>query len=444
MSAVEAAKKEQLLARCARCLGAEPQHWMFVPGRIEFMGKHTDYAGGRSLVCAVERGFCLAAVGRDDSNVCITDAAGDQRVVFTLSPELVPMSGHWSNYPMTVARRLARNFPGPLRGADVAFVSDLPPAAGLSSSSSLVTAIFLALHAVNHLQDRSEYQANIHTLEDLAGYLGTVENGQTFGWLIGDRGVGTFGGSQDHTAILCSRPGMLRQYAFRPVRHEQDVPLPRDCIFAIGVSGVVAEKTGSALGRYNRASTLATQVLQVWNSTTGRNDPTLAAAVRSSPDAPQRMRLALRQLADHQPLLDRFEQFFEESEQLIPAAAAALLRGDLQTLGQIVARSQQLAEIKLGNQVPQTIDLCRMARDCGAIAASAFGAGFGGSVWAMIRRQQVDQFLKSWRQAYLAGYPQHTDNATFFLTRAGPAVVLISSEAGESWVKRIAGAPFLA
>ena len=35
---------------------------LFVPGRIEVLGKHTDYAGGRSLVAAVPRGF--AAEGR--------------------------------------------------------------------------------------------------------------------------------------------------------------------------------------------------------------------------------------------------------------------------------------------------------------------------------------------------------------------------------------------
>ncbi|MGW8256989.1 MAG: galactokinase family protein, partial [Thermoguttaceae bacterium] len=29
----------------------------FVPGRIEFLGKHTDYAGGHTMVTAAERGF---------------------------------------------------------------------------------------------------------------------------------------------------------------------------------------------------------------------------------------------------------------------------------------------------------------------------------------------------------------------------------------------------
>jgi galactokinase len=119
---------------------------------------------------------------------------------------------------MTVARRLAMNFPGELIGADIGFASDLPPSAGLSSSSALIVAFFLALANVNWLTDHLAYQQNISNREDAAGYLGTIENGQSFGTLAGDRGVGTFGGSQDHTAILCARAGMLRQYSFCPVR----------------------------------------------------------------------------------------------------------------------------------------------------------------------------------------------------------------------------------
>ena len=31
----------------------------FVPGRLEVLGKHTDYAGGRSLLAAVDRGITV-------------------------------------------------------------------------------------------------------------------------------------------------------------------------------------------------------------------------------------------------------------------------------------------------------------------------------------------------------------------------------------------------
>ena len=31
----------------------------FVPGRLEVLGKHTDYAGGNSLLAAVEQGITI-------------------------------------------------------------------------------------------------------------------------------------------------------------------------------------------------------------------------------------------------------------------------------------------------------------------------------------------------------------------------------------------------
>ena len=122
--------------------------------------------------------------------------------------------------------------------------------------------------------------------EDLAGYLGTIENGQSFGSLIGGKGVGTFGGSQDHTAILCCQPGQLSQYSFCPVRCEGMIALPGDYIFCIGVSGVSADKTGGALEKYNRVSQLASEVLAIWRNASGRADATLMAATTSSMDAP--------------------------------------------------------------------------------------------------------------------------------------------------------------
>jgi galactokinase len=429
MSEMEARAKAALFARCAAALanvhtpaGAK-RTGLFVPGRIEFLGKHTDYAGGRSLICAVERGICAMVVPRSDSIVRVIDTeSASAPVEFEIAPELSPMAGHWGNYPMTVARRVALNFQGDLRGAEIALASDLPRAAGMSSSSALMIAIFLALDAVNDLRGRAEYRANIHSTEELAGYLGTIENGQTFGTLVGDRGVGTFGGSQDHTAILCGKPGMLSQYGFCPVVHERDVPLPADCVFAVGVSGVVAEKTGEAKEKYNRASQLVTETVQMWRYLTGREETTLAAAVRSDAGAVKFIRGMCRSANSEEPL-DRFEQFMEESEQIIPAAGDALLRSDLKTLGDLVARSQDLTEKLLKNQVPETIALAHLARECGAIAASAFGAGFGGSVWALVKREVAETFLKTWKQQYIEQFPDRVGTANFFTTVAGPAAM---------------------
>src|ERR1700748_2288074 len=109
MSEVEAQRKAQTFEILDQQLSlphaTELMRW-FVPGRIEVLGKHTDYAGGRSLLCTAERGFCVAAVPREDSMVRINDVARRQTVEFKMSPDLdVPAFG-WKVYPSVVARRL--------------------------------------------------------------------------------------------------------------------------------------------------------------------------------------------------------------------------------------------------------------------------------------------------------------------------------------------------
>ena len=396
---------------------------LFVPGRLEVLGKHTDYAGGRSLLAAAELGICFAIRPRSDAQVRVVDATSKETVDFTIGPALRRAPGHWGNYPMAVARRIARNFPGPLKGADIAFASDLPPAAGMSSSSALVVGFFTVLADVNQLERRHEYLENVHSSEELAGYLGAVENGHSFGSLRGDAGVGTTGGSEDHTEILCCRAGALSQYAFCPVRHERTMPLPAGWTFAIGVSGVVADKNGPAQDAYNRAAQEADTILKAWRAATGRTDFSLADALASAPDALERMREIVRTAAtEPEALLGRLEQFVAESLEIIPEVGDCLARGDVEGIGLLVDRSQIGAERWLGNQVPETVALARSARRLGAAAASAFGAGFGGAVWALVRTAAADDFLERWGREYLAAFPDRGKQAQFFLTRPGPGM----------------------
>ena len=396
-----------------------------MPGRLEFLGKHTDYCGGPSLVCAVERGFAVASAPRSDARVRVIDAVSGERAEAELSGTLGVRQGHWSSYPFTVARRVARNFPGVRRGVDLAFASNLPSAAGLSSSSALIVATFLALSDANELAERADYRATIRGTEDLAGYLGAVENGSSFGALAGDSGVGTQGGSQDHTAILCARPGALVQYAFAPIRFERAVPLPNELRFVVAASGVAAAKTGSALALYNRAAATAAAALEVWRGTTRVMAPTLAAALVDAPNGMERFRDLLR---DRPDLLRRVEQFDREA-MIVRDAGAALVGGDLERLGRLVDESQAGAEQLLGNQVPETIALARGARELGAVAASAFGAGFGGSVYALVRASEADDFLRRWAERYLAAFPARREHAMFFVTEAArPAHRLLGAD----------------
>lgn len=431
-----AGAKEPLFAAAElalRAAGVDPAAAasFFAPGRIEVLGKHTDYAGGRSLLCAVELGVCLLAAPRRDSTIRVIAAQYGETLEFPFAPDLEPRLGHWSNYPMTVARRLARNFPQCRAGADIAFAGDLPVAAGVSSSSALVVALYLALASVNAFHETDAYRREIHGREDLASYLGCVENGQSMGVLAGDRGVGIFGGSEDQTAILCCRPARLARYSFCPVRAEGEVPMPAGHTFVIADSGVVAEKAGAARDAYNRAS-VATQVItRLWNDATGRADGSLADALESDAGAADRLRDLLRR-ADHaqypaQVLMDRMEQFNDESRRIIPAAYDALAAGDLARFGALVNESQGNVERWLGNQIPETIRLQREARAMGAVAASAFGAGFGGSVWALVREGEAAEFARDWLARYRQAFPAAGPLARTFVTGAGPAALRLDS-----------------
>lgn len=421
MSAHEADAKRALFDRCEAALGASRSLAFFVPGRIEVLGKHTDYAGGRSLLCAMERGFAVVAAPRSDDRVRVVDAMRNETRELAMDPELDAERGDWSNYVAAVARTMTRHFPGARRGADIAFASDLPGASGMSSSTALIIAIFMVLRAVNELENDPVYRQVFLSREMLAEYLGAVENGRSFGPFAGDRGVGTLGGSQDQTAILCCRAGMLSRYAWCPPRAEGEIAVAPDLVFAIAYSGVSAEKTARALDLYNAVSLDAVRIVDLHNASTGRSDRTMGDAVASSPLATDRIRSLLRN--EPARLKNRFEQFLSETYEIVPHAAGAIARGDVAAFGAEVARSQLGAETLLANQTGETIALVRLARDHGAAAASAFGAGFGGSVWALVRTPTAGEFLDAWRDAYRAAYPDAAANAIFFLTRGGPGAL---------------------
>jgi len=393
----------------------------WVPGRIEVLGKHTDYAGGRSLLCAVERGFCVTATRRSDDLIRVRDAITGVQVEVSVSDTEAPTPGHWSNYVQTVVRRVARDFP-PLTGADIAFASDLPLAAGVSSSSALVIAMFLAIASANDLEHRDAFRHTVRDEDALAGYLGAVENGLPFGDLQGHHGVGTFGGSEDHTAILRGRAGSLVQYRFCPVLFESTVPLASDHAFVIASSGIRAEKAGAALQAYNRLSLLSRAALERWNALASRRDSSLGQAVALCGDD------VIRVLRGESPeLAERAEQFLIESETIIPACARALNAGDVDAFGALVDQSMSNAVRMLHNQVPATIFLAERARSLGAVAASAFGAGFGGSVWALTSTRNASELCEALRTDYSARFPEHASDAEFFVTSAGTAAVSLAS-----------------
>ena len=64
-----------------------PEYALWVPGRLEIFGKHTDYGGGHTLVAPVPRGFALVARPRSDAVVALHDASRREQFLVEASGE---------------------------------------------------------------------------------------------------------------------------------------------------------------------------------------------------------------------------------------------------------------------------------------------------------------------------------------------------------------------
>lgn len=400
--------------------------WWWVPGRVEVFGKHTDYGGGPSLMGVLPRGFLLAGIARTDHRVRVFDAGDSSRFELDLqSGATVPpeVSG-WRRYVNILARRLSRDFPGASLGADIALASDLPRASGMSSSSALVVGMAHALSRLARLDERHDWQAALPTSVHRSGYFACLENGLPFGPFAGDGGLGTFGGSEDQTAIVCCRPGHLSQFSYMPVTHLLDVAVPPSWTFVLASSGVAAEKAGRAQAQYNRASLGVRALIDLWRAHIGPIG-SLTEALLADPDAEARLRAVI----DTCPLAEwprealhiRLSAFAREVPR-VPLAAAAFATADRESVGALAAASHDDADQLLGNQLIETNALVDMALQRGAFAASAFGAGFGGSVWALVDSADpviVQRFGEHWMNAYRQAFPARAGLSTCFDARPG-------------------------
>jgi galactokinase len=433
MSQVDAASRAALFveleSRSGRILDGVPQWRRFTPGRIEIFGKHTDYAGGHSLLAAVPRGITLAARERSDGVVRVGDIFDGQVIEVDPSQPAPPDYRGLRRYVHVVAHRFFLNFPGCELGANIAIASDLPRASGLSSSSALVVGVALALAERANLRERAEWRRYLDRVHDLAWYLGCVENGLNFPGLPGAAGVGTHGGSEDHTAILTGQTDHVSLYRFVPVRPLGDTRMPADWTFVIASSGVQADKADSVKDRYNRAADGVRALHAIWNKHSAAPARSLADALSSSGDAGEKLIAHLEPSPDGRfsvaDLKRRLQHFIRETARA-PQAALAFRDGNPRAIGELAADSHREADEILGNQIAETNLMAKLARDHGAFASSNFGAGFGGSVWALVESAEAAAFGERWTDAFERHMP-HIGKVPWFTARPGPAATEIVS-----------------
>ena len=139
--------------------------------------------------------------------------------------------GHWSNYVKAAVLRFQMALDLPLCGMDIVCGGEVPVAAGLSSSSSIVVAVAEALVALNALN------IPVQSFVDLCG------EGE---WFVGSRG-----GAGDHAAIKCGKPGCITHLNFKPFSIGESVSFSPKYAIIVANSMEQAKKSEGARDRFN-------------------------------------------------------------------------------------------------------------------------------------------------------------------------------------------------
>lgn len=115
------------------------------PGRVNLIGEHIDYNGGKVLPAAIERRTVVLCRIRKDNKLCLAaDDLPNVRVEAETDHLEAFRGKNWGAYQLGVADELIKaGYKVP--GCDMLFWGDVPFASGLSSSASIEVATALAL-----------------------------------------------------------------------------------------------------------------------------------------------------------------------------------------------------------------------------------------------------------------------------------------------------------
>ena len=313
------------------------------PGRVNLIGEHTDYNGGPVLPVALERRTAVAgrAAHRWDF---ISDTEGEVHAIDIDAP----MRRAWTDYIVGVVREL-RSLGAAPSGAELAFSTNLPLGAGLSSSAALTvaTAKGLSLLAGKRLSPAAlvevAFRAEYHQ-------------------------VGVRCGRMDQTIAAHAQHGSALFFDTASGLHR---PVPFPGRLWIVETGVSHRLTGGALNERRRECEEALAFCREWR-------PGLVHLAQLSPgDLPE----IGRRLPP--PLVPRVRHVVTETART-RSAADALAAGELSTLGRLLVEGHESLRADYQSTIPEADFIVASAVEHGAYGARLTGAGWGGAVVVLV------------------------------------------------------------
>jgi galactokinase len=364
---------DALTERFRAAYGRPPEIIARAPGRIEFIGNHTDYNGGSVLGAAIDRSTWVALARRDDGRRRFSsDAYGGP---FDYAPDALaratgPQS--WVNYPLGVMIAMRDGgFPMP-GGFDYLVNSSVPLGAGISGSAAIELSSCLAfVESVGKSVSRE-------TLVTLGRKAENEFVGVPCGIL--DQGVSGFG-RRDHLVYIDCRGPRFKS-----------VPLPAGVNFWIFNTHLKHALVDGLYAQRHRECMEAASVIGVPLLVDATSAMLEAAETRLSRAAYKRARHVIDEIA-------RVEQ-----------AVAALNAGDLAAVGKLLFASHRSSRTWFENSSPELNFLVdSLEAETGVYGARLSGGGFGGAAMALTSDAFGDKQVARVSEAYLGKFGTRPD-----------------------------------
>ncbi len=133
----------------------------YAPGRLEILGNHTDYNGGLVLTIAIQEKTWFGGKKSADQKIRFHALDLNEELEYSSGSSVKALEkSHWGHYLIGVLESIKEDHAID-SGFEVAFTSEVPMAAGCSSSAALTVGFLSFLEALFHLKLSKEYKAKL-------------------------------------------------------------------------------------------------------------------------------------------------------------------------------------------------------------------------------------------------------------------------------------------
>jgi galactokinase len=365
--------KKQLFQRFEEVFGYIGERFYFSPGRVNLIGEHTDYNGGKVFPCAITMGTYAVVAPREDQKVAAySENLKDLGVLtFSLADIQYEKESQWTNYlkgMLLYIQEMTHEF---MTGFDVLIYGTIPNGASLSSSASLeiLTGVI----------------ANDLYGVDLSG-----KTLAQLGMRVENEFLNLNSGIMDQFIVANAKKGYAMLLDTDTLDYEQIPFALPDHQLLIMNSLKQRELVDSEYNTRREQCEEAVRMLQEVVSISNLGE------LSESEFEEYKYAITNREIA-------RRAKHAVYENQRTERAARALADGQLEVFGELMNESHLSLHEDYEVTVKETDLLVRLAWEQeGVIGARMTGGGFGGCCIAIVENEQVDPFIKNVRHGYEA------------------------------------------